>query len=217
MPLIVYGADVSPPCRAVYIVAQAIGISLERKDISLANQDHLKPEYLKINPLHTIPTLDDNGVIIPDSHAIITYLVGKYGKDDALYPKDLVKRAAVDSKLYFDATCAFNILKICFRAYLYHGQKGPLTELQRQQILDVYDYLNTVLEKQKWVTGDAVTLADISLLPTVTSLDLILPIDDNKNPHVGRWVKDAESLPYFSINQRGLDEFKDSWKWVTSL
>jgi len=41
------------------------------------------------------------------SHAISAYLVGKYGKDDALYPKDLQKRAIVDQRLHFDTGVLF--------------------------------------------------------------------------------------------------------------
>lgn len=61
-----------------------------------------------------MPSLDENGTIIVDSHAINTYLVGKYGNDDALYPKDLIKRAAVDSMLYFDTGLAFAALKMIY-------------------------------------------------------------------------------------------------------
>jgi hypothetical protein len=31
----------------------------------------------------------------------MTYLVSKYAKDDALYPKDLQKRAIVDQRLHY--------------------------------------------------------------------------------------------------------------------
>ena len=37
------------------------------------------------------------------SRAIIQYLANKYGKDEYLYPKDPVKRAVVDHRMYFDA------------------------------------------------------------------------------------------------------------------
>lgn len=61
-----------------------------------------------MNPQHTIPTLvDDDGFVLWDSHAIMPYLVSKYGKDDSLYPKDLKKRAVIDQRLHFDSNVLF--------------------------------------------------------------------------------------------------------------
>lgn len=66
-----------------------------------------------MNPQHTIPLLDDDGYFLADSHAINAYLVGKYGKDDSLYPKDLKKRGKVDERLHFDNGTLLNRLGLC--------------------------------------------------------------------------------------------------------
>lgn len=111
---ILYWNHISSPTRFVLLTATELGLQLELRPISLIDGDHLKPEFLKINPMHTIPTLNDNGVIIWDSHAICTYLVEKYGKDDQLYPKDLLQRAQVDQRLHFDGGFLFPRLRFCF-------------------------------------------------------------------------------------------------------
>ncbi|XP_011304615.1 glutathione S-transferase D7 isoform X2 [Fopius arisanus] len=108
---ILYTAEMSPPCRAVLLAAEAIGVQLEKREISIFNRDQLQESFQKINPQHTIPTLDDNGHIIWDSHAIICYLCDKYGRDDSLYPKDLERRAIIDQRLYFDCGILFALLR----------------------------------------------------------------------------------------------------------
>lgn len=49
-----------------------------------------------------IPTIVDNGFVLWESRAIMTYLVSQYGKNDSLYPKNPRKRAIVDQRLHFD-------------------------------------------------------------------------------------------------------------------
>lgn len=51
-----------------------------------------------------MPTLVDNQFVIWDSHAIMAYLVGKYGKNDDLYPKNMEKRALIDQRLHFESS-----------------------------------------------------------------------------------------------------------------
>lgn len=92
----------SPPCRSVLMVAKNLGIDLNLKVINTHAQEHLTPEFVAINPQHTIPTLVDEGFAIWESRAILSYLAEKYGKDDSLYPKDPQKRAIVNQRLYFD-------------------------------------------------------------------------------------------------------------------
>lgn len=60
------------------------------------------PKLVQLNPQHCIPTLDDNELVLWESRVILTYLASTYGKDDALYPKDIRTRAMVDQRLHFD-------------------------------------------------------------------------------------------------------------------
>ena len=45
---ILYGTDVSPPCRGVYLTEAALGLNLELREINLREKEHLKPEFLKV-------------------------------------------------------------------------------------------------------------------------------------------------------------------------
>ncbi|KAM3959974.1 glutathione S-transferase 1-like [Aphomia sociella] len=92
----------SAPCRAVLLTARALNLEINQKPTDLNKGEHLTPEYLKLNPQHTIPTLVDDGFSIWESRAIMSYLVNKYGKDTSLYPEDPKIRAIIDQRLYFD-------------------------------------------------------------------------------------------------------------------
>ena len=45
---ILYSSTISPPVRSVKLVAAAIGLELDVKEISLAAKEHLKEDYLKV-------------------------------------------------------------------------------------------------------------------------------------------------------------------------
>jgi glutathione S-transferase len=63
-------------------------------------KDHLKPEYLKINPNGVVPTLIDDGNVIIDSSVICEYLDEKY-PEVRLTPDDLVQRAKMRAWVRF--------------------------------------------------------------------------------------------------------------------
>jgi glutathione S-transferase len=48
--------------------------------LSLKNGDQRKPEYLAINPMGKVPTLDDGGTIVSEVSAICCYLADAYPK-----------------------------------------------------------------------------------------------------------------------------------------
>lgn len=50
-----------------------------------------------------MPTLEDNGFVIWDSHAIAAYLVHKNSKYNSMYPSQPKLRAMIDQRLYFDS------------------------------------------------------------------------------------------------------------------
>jgi len=84
MDLYIMKEGVSPWARAalVFVMAEKLPITLNR--IQLFKGEHLKPEYVKLNPRHKVPFLVDNGFGLQESGAIVRYLAKKY--NSTLYP-----------------------------------------------------------------------------------------------------------------------------------
>merc|ERR1711976_5025 len=104
MAIKLYHNDISPPSRAVWAVLKQIGVEHEVKALDLLSREHKQDWYLEINPIGQVPFLTDGDFKMPESRAIMCYLVDQYGdksKHDFLYPADPKARAKVDSLLFW--------------------------------------------------------------------------------------------------------------------
>ncbi|KAH8407566.1 hypothetical protein KR222_007011, partial [Zaprionus bogoriensis] len=205
--LTLYGFNPSPPVRAVKLALAALELEYEFVVVNVFNKDNLSPEYLKKNPTHTIPMLEDDGACIWDSHAIIAYLASKYGKDDSLYPKDLLKRAVVDQRLHFETGVIFiNALRAVTRLVLFKGVTVVPKE-RLDAIHEAFGFVEAFLKDHDYVAGDQLTIADFSVISSISSVVAYVEIDPAKYPKLSAWVKRLEQLPYYSENSEGAQLF----------
>lgn len=205
--LTLYGLNRSPPVRAVQLALAALGVEYEFVVVNISNKEHLSEEFVKKNPTHTIPLLEDDGFCIWDSHAILAYLASKYGKDDSLYPKDLHKRAVVDQLLHFDTGVMFeNTLRAVTKLVMIKGLTVVPKE-HLQAIHDAFGFIEAFLKDHDYVAGDKLTIADFSLISSVSSVVAYVDIDASKYPKLSAWVKRMEQLPYYSANSEGAQLF----------
>nr|ACG69436.1 glutathione S-transferase 1 [Cydia pomonella]ACJ23087.1 glutathione S-transferase delta class [Cydia pomonella] len=197
----------SAPCRAVLLAAKALNVNLNLKLVDLHHGEQLKPEYLKLNPQHTVPTLVDDGLSLWESRAIITYLANKYGKGSTLYPEEPRARALVDQRLYFDIGTLYQRFADYFYPQLFGG--APADQGKLQKIEEALKFLDTFLEGQKYVAGPNLTLADLSLIATVSSFE-VTDVDFKKYSNVKRWYETVKSTApgYQEANEKGLEAFK---------
>ncbi|XP_034498373.1 glutathione S-transferase theta-1 isoform X1 [Ailuropoda melanoleuca] len=104
MPLELFLDLYSPPCRAIYIFAMKNGIPFELRSVELGRGEHLKPEFLKVNPLGKVPALKDGDFLLAESVAILLYLSRKYHAAAHWYPPELQACARVDEYLAWQHT-----------------------------------------------------------------------------------------------------------------
>ncbi|XP_050078484.1 glutathione S-transferase 1-like [Anopheles maculipalpis] len=192
---VLYTIELSPPCRAVELTAKALGLDFERKAVNLLAGDNLKPEFLKLNPKHTIPVLDDNGTIIGDSHAIMIYLVRKYGKTDALYPSDIVQQARVNEALHFESGVLLARLRF-ITELVFFARKAEIPEDRIEYVRKAYRLLEDSLDDD-FVAGRQMTIADFSCISTVASTMEFIALDKSEFPRTNAWVERMKKLPYY--------------------
>lgn len=162
---------------------------------------------IQINPQHSVPTLDDNGAIIWDSHAICTYLIGKYGPNDALYPKEFVQRAKIDQRLHFDSGVLYPASRAA-NVSIFGGAKDVPTH-QIEAIVSAYKTLETFFQGNKYLVGNNITVADFCCAATVTTMEIHVPIESTSYPKTRQWLDSISQLPYFEeLNTKPVKQFQ---------
>jgi len=94
-PIRFYRHALSGHCHRVELMLHLLDLPFEIIDIDLVAGEHKQPAYLAINLFGQVPAIDDDGVVIADSNAILTYLATRYDTTGAWLPRDAVTAAKV--------------------------------------------------------------------------------------------------------------------------
>jgi glutathione S-transferase len=100
MTIKLYDGRISWNGRKIRLLAKELGIPLERITLDFAAGDYRTPEFLAKNPNGKVPTIDDDGFVLWESHAILRYLADKH-PERGLAGTDPKTRALVDQWLFW--------------------------------------------------------------------------------------------------------------------
>ena len=92
-----YMHPVSMTSRPVRLFIAENGIQVEEQVVDLMTGEHLQPSFAAVNPSKMVPVLEDDGLRLTESSAILKYLADK--TNSPAYPKDLKQRAKVNEAM----------------------------------------------------------------------------------------------------------------------
>ncbi|MET0409940.1 MAG: glutathione S-transferase N-terminal domain-containing protein, partial [Polyangiaceae bacterium] len=65
-------------CHRVELLLSLLQLPFEALDVNLAAKEQRTPRFLTLNPFGQVPVLEDGGLVICDSNAILLYLSARY-------------------------------------------------------------------------------------------------------------------------------------------
>ncbi|WP_426231648.1 glutathione S-transferase family protein [Pararhizobium sp. DWP3-4] len=175
-----------------------LGIDAELIEVDLAARARKSPEFLKLNPFGQVPVLDDDGVIVADSNAILVYLAKKTGAEDWL-PEDPKGAAAVQRWLSVAAgeiaygPCAARLVTV-------FGARFDANEVIARAHT-ILGRIEAELAGRQWIAADRPTIADVALYSYIARA----PegnVDRAAYSNVNAWLKRMEALPGFVAFQK---------------
>jgi glutathione S-transferase len=189
-----YYAPLSGHAHRAHLFLSLLGLEHELVEVNLKDNEHKTQEFLAINVFGQVPVLDDDGVIVPDSNAILVYLAKKYGRTDWL-PETPREAAAVQRWLSVAAgqvafgPCAARLINLVDAPF------NAEEVIARSHVL--LKVVDAELAQRPWLAGSTrPTIADVALYSYIARA----PegnVDLSAYGHVDAWLKRIEALPGF--------------------
>jgi glutathione S-transferase len=188
-----YNFPRSGHAHRVELMLSLLQLPTELIFVDLAKGEHKQPQYLAINSFGQVPAIDDNGVVLADSNAILVYLAQKYGNGRWL-PADPVGAAHVQRWLSA-AAGAIAFGPAAARLITVFG-----AQLNAEEVIGRAHNLLKVMElelgKTAYLAGEEPTIADVSAYSYIAHApEGNVSLDDYAN--VRAWLARIEALPGF--------------------
>ena len=151
---------------ASHIVLEELGIAYESVLISLADGDHKRPEFLRMNPKGRVPALNVDGKILTESVAILTYLGGGYA-ERGLWPKETWKQAEALSLMSWLSSTVHTTVAGIWRPERYAtdaAAKDHIKATSKENLLKYFDDIDKMLLGRSFAMGGQYGVCDPYLL-----------------------------------------------------
>ncbi len=181
------------------------GLDADLEFVNLLRGEQADPSYRRINPEMVVPTLvDDEGSRFFQSLAIIEYL-DEVRPDPGLLPDEPRKRAFVRAIAHTMASDAHPLIVPRVRNYLSDvlaADKGTVTNWLQHWLDETTRVVETHLSDRpvrgRFCFGDQLTLADICLVPHLTSAFMLYDFDLDRYPNARRIYDACMDIPAFA-------------------
>jgi glutathione S-transferase len=184
--------------QKVVWAAAELEVPFERLDVGGAFGGLADASYGAKNPNRRIPVVEDGGVIVWESHAILRYLGARYGPD-RLWPTDPVARAPVDMWLDWYHTEAYGHLRDVFWQLIrtpVSERDRDLVERQRAALDPKLAIPDAQLRETPFIAGASFTIADIAM-GLLAHRWLQLDVARTRYPALEDWYARLAARPAF--------------------
>lgn len=117
----IYGYAGSINVRKVLWACDELGLPFERDDWGGPFRPTSDPAFLALNPVGMVPVIDDDGLILWESNAIIRYLAASRGRSDLL-PSEPQARARIEMWMDWQGSDFNNSWRVAFQGLV---RKSP--------------------------------------------------------------------------------------------
>ncbi|XP_017868946.1 PREDICTED: glutathione S-transferase E14 [Drosophila arizonae] len=206
---ILYYDDRSPPVRSCLMLIKMLNINVELRFVDLFKGAQFEKDFLALNPQHSVPTLVHNELLLTDSHVILIHLAEHFDEAGKWWPKEYADRMKVLNRLFFECSFLFRRDSDLMSEIVRKQYANVDVTYHRRKLHEAYDIMERYLDGQKYMAGDQLTLADVSIVTTLSTVHLMFPVEAERWPQLQRWFATMQQLDAYEVNQRGVEKLRD--------
>jgi len=192
-PIRLFHHPLSGHVHRVELFLSLLGLPFEKVLVDLTKGETRTPDFLARNPFGQLPVIEDDGVTIADSNAILVYLARRYDTSGAWLPADALGAAQVQ-RWFSVAAGPLASGPASARVAVLFGRPRDAAPAQTAQKL--FAVMEAHLAQQPFLVGAAPTLADVSLY-TYTAHAPEGGVLLDVYPNLRAWLARIEALPGF--------------------
>ena len=188
-----YNFPRSGHAHRVELMLSLLKLPTELIFVDLAKGEHKQPAFLALNAFGQVPVIDDEGVVLADSNAILVYLAQKYGNGRWL-PADPVGAANVQRWLSVAAgPIAFGPARARLITVFGAPYNAEEVIVYAHTVLKVIDH---ELADTAYLAGPEPTIADVAAYSYIAHApEGNVSLDEY--PNIRAWLARIEALPGF--------------------
>jgi glutathione S-transferase len=196
--LTVHHLGLSQSERIVWLCEElAIPYALKRHDRDPVTM-LAPPALVALHPMGTAPVIEDDGVVLAESGAIVDYILARYGNGALAVGPQAENFADYLYWLHFanaSLQSAMGRLMIIGRVGL--PEDSPLPVAMRARNAKAFAMVNSRLEQVPFLAGKDLTAADIMIVFTLTTMRHFAPFDLSPYPAILAYLQRVASRPSY--------------------
>lgn len=198
----IWGRRNSSNVRKVLWCAEEIGLPYESIEVGGSHGGTQTPEYQAMNPNSLVPVIEDHGLPLWESNAIVRYLSARYALG-TLYAEDPMERAQAEKWMDWSTSRMAPLYSDLVWGIMRTAPADRDEARISAAIVRAGDYLamaDATLARQPWLSGETFAMGDIPLGSLIYAW-FELPIQRPELPHLADWYARLRERPAY---QRGV-------------
>jgi glutathione S-transferase len=186
----IWGRTNSSNVQKVLWCCAEVGLQYERVDAGMQFGVNDTAEYRAMNPNGLVPTIDDEGLILWESHAIVRYLGRKHGAGK-VWPEDPKTNADADRWMdWYHTTLWPNMGPVFWNLVRTPAEKRntQLVEENTKKLAANFAIVDAALKGRDYLAGSAFSMGDIPM-GIAAYRWFELPLERPSLPNFERWYR----------------------------